>query len=225
LGAGRLIAIEGLDGAGTTTQAALLCAWLASEGTKVHLTREPSRGPVGNLLRLILERRLVLPGRSRAGQALEPPMLALLFAADRLDHVAAEILPPLKEGWVVVTDRYVMSSLAYQGTTCDPEFVERINAQAPAPDLTILLDVPVAVCRARIAASRRGADLFEDAEQLTRVRKRYLALARDGGRAHARTVVVDGDRPKARVAAAVRRAVEAAFGGDSPRGIPRERGR
>src|SRR5574341_1198614 len=91
-----LIALEGIDGAGTTTQAALLCDWLRGMGTRVHRTQEPSAGPIGQLLRLLL----------RGPLRVDPAAVALLFAADRLDHLAREIEPQLASGAHVVTDRY-----------------------------------------------------------------------------------------------------------------------
>lgn len=204
---GRLIVFEGLDGAGTTTQSAMLRDALARERRKVHLTQEPSRGPVGGLLRLFLEKRLTLP-RSRSGVATPgAAMLALLFAADRLDHVGSEIAPLLRDGWIVVSDRYLLSSLAYQSIDCDRKFVEQVNALAPEPDLTILLDVPVSVCRRRIAASRRGLELFDDTRKQEKVRANYLALAKAARRSKHNTVVIDGDRPKGVVHEEVKRIV------------------
>lgn len=205
---GRLIVFEGLDGAGTTTQASMLRDALARERRKVHLTQEPSRGPVGGLLRLFLERRLTIPPTRAGAEPLSPAMLALLFAADRLDHVASEIAPLVRDGWTVVSDRYLLSSLAYQSIDCDRQFVAQINAHAPEPDLTVLLDVPVTVCRRRIAASRRGLELFDETRKQEKVRANYLALAKAARRSkRSAIVVVDGDRPKAVVHEEVKRIV------------------
>jgi dTMP kinase len=194
MSAGFLIALEGLDGAGTTTQASKLRDWLVRRGERVHVTAEPSQGPIGALLRLVLQRRMAPPGGSAEEGRLGAATMALLFAADRLDHLAQEILPRIAEGWIVVTDRYVLSSLAYQGIGCDLDYVVSVNALARKPDLTILLDVPAAVCRRRIEAARAHLELFEGLEQQEKVGENYRALARGPHGAEANTVVVNGDR-------------------------------
>ncbi len=204
---GVLIALEGLDGAGTTTQSEKLRDWLLGLGHRVHLTGEPSRGPVGSLLRLFLEKRVLLPDRSAEEKRLGGATLALLFAADRLDHLSAEILPRLAAGWIVVTDRYVLSSLAYQSGTCDLDFVATLNAAARPPDLTVFLDVPPDVCRRRLVAGRHQLELFEKRDVQESVGARYRALAAGPHGAAAATVVVDGDRPVAQVHAAVKKVV------------------
>jgi dTMP kinase len=130
-----------------------------------------------------------------SGERLNPAMLALLFAADRLDHLASEVQPLRHKGWTVVTDRYILSSLAYQSIDCRLDFVVNINALALPPDLTILLDVPVSACRRRIARSRRGLELFDETKKQERVRGNYLALAESWSRSKIRTEVLDGDRP------------------------------
>lgn len=191
---GLLIALEGLDGAGTTTQAGKLRDWLARGGEKVHLTEEPSKGPIGSLLRLFLQRRLALPGGGAEGERLGAATLALLFAADRLDHLAEEILPRISAGWIVVTDRYLLSSFAYQSVDCDIDYVVSLNTLARKPDLTLLLDVPDDVCRRRIQAARSHLELFEEPMQQKRVGENYRALARGPLGAAANTVVVNGDR-------------------------------
>ncbi|MBN1826331.1 MAG: dTMP kinase [Candidatus Eisenbacteria bacterium] len=174
---GLFIAFEGLDGAGTTTQARLLADRLDEEGLPVHLTKEPSEGPVGNLISLVLKRRLVSP---RAGRPLDPfpdDLLALLFAADRIDHLHAEILPKLREGVTVITDRYLLSSYAYQSLGCDLRWVREVNVQAILPDVTFLIDVPAPVCLRRIERERWETELFEGLDKLAVVRKNYLRLA------------------------------------------------
>jgi dTMP kinase len=184
--------------------------WLAAEGHKTHLTQEPSRGPVGGLLRLFLEKRLTLDmdmSYVESDERLNPAMLALLFAADRLDHLASEVQPLRHKGWIVVSDRYVLSSLAYQSIDCRLDFVREINALALPPDLTILLDVPVSVCRRRMAASRRGLELFDEMKKQERVRENYLALAESWKRSKLRTEIVDGDRPIEAVHEEVKRIV------------------
>ncbi|MFM2418433.1 MAG: hypothetical protein RL385_3156, partial [Pseudomonadota bacterium] len=104
------IVLEGIDGAGTTTQTARLVSALTAQGRRTQATREPSDGPVGVLLRQMLRGRVVSP----SGKAPPSEELALLFAADRLDHVSAELRPLLADGVSVVSDRYDYSSVAYQ---------------------------------------------------------------------------------------------------------------
>src|SRR5690554_6701257 len=102
------IVLEGLDGAGTTTQVERLARSLSGEGHRVHTTREPSDGFVGVLIRQALRRRIV----ERTGRQLSPETLALLFATDRVDHLRDEVEPALSAGGVVISDRYVHSSIA-----------------------------------------------------------------------------------------------------------------
>src|SRR5690242_1367991 len=108
------IVLEGIDGSGTTTQAARLAQTLQARGARVHATREPSTGPVGRLLRQALTGTLVADERP---VQLDFCTLALLFAADRMDHVRREIEPALARGEVVISDRYDLSSLIYQSET------------------------------------------------------------------------------------------------------------
>src|SRR5215472_4321878 len=112
-GAGRFVVIEGIDGAGTTTQVGRLVDRLRKSEIDARGTREPSDGPVGTLIRQVLAGRVVVPGGRAPGWA----TMALLFAADRVDHVEAEIEPALAKGSVIVSDRYDASSLAYQSVT------------------------------------------------------------------------------------------------------------
>jgi dTMP kinase len=202
---GRFLVLEGLDGAGTTTQSARLAAWLRERRRRVHLTAEPSRGPVGVLVRQVLRGEVSGAG----GGALDPSALALLFAADRLDHLAGEIEPRLACGIDVVGDRYALSSLAYQSVaTGDPRWVGQINRLAPAPDVTIFLRVrPSVALRRRYAASSRR-ELFEVPAFQRRVAAAYeRALARLRAQGQ-RVAVLDGERPEEEVAAAVARVVE-----------------
>ncbi len=198
---GRFVVIEGLDGAGTTTQARLLGDRLRAAGRAVHVTAEPSGGPVGALVRQVLTRRVT----GGAGGELDPAALALLFAADRLDHVAAEIAPRLREGTDVVSDRFTLSSLAYQGlTTGDLAWVEAVNARAAAPDVTLFLAVRPAVALRRRQAASLDREIYEVSDFQRKVARSYaraIDLVRAGGQ---RVVELDGERPVEAVAAAVR---------------------
>ena len=191
---GRFVVLEGIDGAGTTTQARRLAEALAQRGIAAHVTREPSDGPIGRLVRSSL---------GSGGPALPPGARALLFAADRLAHVAAEIRPALEAGRWVVCDRYLLSSLAYQGLDCDEGWVRAINRHAPPPDRTILLDVPAEVAVARIRAREGAGDgpaaqHYEVQGTLADLARRYRRLAEDEG-----VAVVDGTPSPAEVTAAI----------------------
>src|SRR5689334_22048441 len=142
---GQFIVIEGVDGAGTTTQARLLGEALRRERVPVHVSAEPSTGPIGALIRQALAGRVVLNSASGGAGGPSWSTMALLFAADRLDHLEAELLPNLREGSSVVCDRYYHSSIAYQSETGGGAeaiaWLRAINAEARAPDLTLVLDV------------------------------------------------------------------------------------
>jgi dTMP kinase len=153
---GHFVVIEGIDGSGTTTQCALLADRLSEKGLPAHTTREPSDGPIGVLIRQVLTGRVVTPSPHGA----RPPTwttMAALFAADRLDHLEAEIHPNLNDGVAVICDRYDYSSVAYQtvsggGGEDISSWVLELNRHARRPDLTLVLDVdPV------VAASRRDS--------------------------------------------------------------------
>lgn len=197
--AGRFFVLEGLDGAGTTTQARLLASWLRGRRRRVHVTAEPSGGPVGTLVRQVLTRRVV-----GLEKGFDPAALALLFAADRLDHAAVEIAPRLAAGCDVLSDRFTLSSLAYQALTCDdPAWVEVINARALVPDTTLFLEVsPRTAVKRRFAASD-SRELFEVPEFQRRAARSYRAGI-DRLRAMGQRVeVVDGERPVEEVTAAL----------------------
>lgn len=182
------VVLEGLDGAGTTTQARRLVAALEREGHAAHYTREPSDGPIGTTIRQALTGRLVRPN----GERLTPATLALLFAADRVDHVASEIEPLTSRGVTVLSDRYFLSSLAYQGQELDPGFVEAANAQALAPDLTLFLRVGPDVALERRAGRHLGDELYEKLETQRRVGESYdRALHAFAERHHVK--IIDGE--------------------------------
>src|SRR5580704_3077298 len=140
---GRFVVLEGIDGSGTTTHVARLADRLRARKELVRTTREPSDGPVGTLVRQVLTGRVVVPGGLAPGWA----TMALLFAADRMDHVESEIAPFIDQGGVVVSDRYDASSLAYQSVSSGAEsreaveWIRSINRYVLRPDLTIVLDV------------------------------------------------------------------------------------
>ena len=194
---GRFVVLEGMDGAGTTTQARAVVDALLRAGRQVRYTREPSDGRVGAYIREVL--------RGKVAHSVSERTLAVLFAADRSDHLDAEIEPALREGVDVISDRYVLSSLAYQGVmTGDPAWVAALNAGVRRPDLTVLLDVSPELA-ARRRAGRDGApERYEVEETQRAVDAAYRKLAEDW-----RALVVDRSRDKAAATHDILAAIEA----------------
>jgi dTMP kinase len=149
------IVIEGTDGSGVSTQAERLEARLRDGGREVYLTKEPTDGPAGAMIRLALAKRLVHSTDIEGFESIEPHTLGLLFAADRMDHLYTDIVPKLKMGLTVISDRYYLSSYAFQGLDMDVDWLEKINAYCLRPDLTIFLNVDSAICYKRMQR-RRG---------------------------------------------------------------------
>ena len=204
---GRLLVLEGLDGAGTTTQAARLCERLRRDGRRVHVTAEPSGGPVGALVRQILRGRI---GGAAGSGGFDPRALALLFAADRLDHGQVEIAPKLEAGVDVVCDRFTLSSLAYQGAQLgEMEWVGELNRAALVPDATLFLRVRPEVALRRRQAASIEREIFEVDAFQRKVARSYDAAIRRVRRAGERVVELDGEAPVEAVAAAVWDAVRA----------------
>lgn len=159
----RFIAIEGLDGSGGSTQLARLRRAFEQRGEPVIVSREPSDGPVGKLI------------RSQLAGGVSDGVLPYLFAADRRDHFDSLILPALARGENVLSDRCALSSFAYQAEAHGLEKVMRLNADFPPPDLVILLDLDPAVCLERIAARGLPRDRFETLERLRSIAAAYDA--------------------------------------------------
>ncbi len=156
--------IEGIDGAGTTTQSQRLADSLRKRGFDTHQTREPSDGPVGKLLRAILM------GKHAPTNA---TTLGLLFAADRADHLQREIEPALAAEKVVISDRYYHSSFAYQGSDEDRGWIEILNQRARVPDCTFFLKVDPDVAAQRRSDDARTEELFDKIDTQRRVAEGY----------------------------------------------------
>jgi dTMP kinase len=178
---GFFIAIEGIDAAGLSTQAQLLEKWLRKQGRKVLLTKEPTHGLIGGLIRAALRHEW------KTNQA----ALQLLFSADRAHHLETEIIPALERGFVVICDRYVLSTLCYgcvDGVELD--WLRSLNQRFPKPNLTIIIDVPSEVSIERMKKSRQGMELFEQRKKLARVRENFHKLRDE----LPNTFVVDGTK-------------------------------
>ena len=204
---GRLIVLEGLDGAGTTTQARRLTDALSLRSRAAHLTREPSDGPVGRLLRSLLIGEHAIRGR-----AIDQATFGLLFAADRMDHIQREVSPALENGSIVVSDRWYHSSLAYQGTGADRAWIRVLNQRALVPDLTVFLRVRPEVAAARRVAAGRAQELFEDLPMQQRVFAGYESLLLELGAGGERIAVLDGEASPDDVTAAIAAAVDELIG-------------
>ena len=190
---GLLIAFEGIDGTGKSTQLPLLAEWLRGQGHTVVETREPTDGPYGREIRALYR------DRSRVSRERELE----LFVLDRRQHVTECILPALEQGRIVLTDRYYFSTAAYQGAGgSDPAAIFAANAFAPEPDLVLLLTLPVGEGVARIR-DLRGETLndFEQQEQLEKVAALFASFPHDC------IVRIQAARPVAAVQAAIREAV------------------
>ncbi|HEY3819729.1 MAG TPA: dTMP kinase [Polyangiaceae bacterium] len=210
-GKGRFVVLEGIDGSGTTTQVARLASRLREARVPVRSTREPSDGPMGTLVRQVLTGRLVVPGGRAPGWA----TMALLFAADRMDHVESEIEPFVTEGGVMLSDRYDASSLAYQSVSSGAdskeavEWIRSLNRYARRPDLTMVLDLQPDIAADRRSQRGEAAQLYEQNEVQRALAVFYKDLARH--MPHDRIVLVDASGTVEEVHARVWAAYEKAF--------------
>jgi dTMP kinase len=190
------ICFEGTDGSGTTTQGNLLAAELQRQGRTVLRTAQPSDGQVGRLIRAAL--------RGETVHRLDPATVALLFAADRVDHCRHVIAPALARGEVVICDRYLGSSLAFQVVdgegAIDVDWVMRINREALVPDATILMDLPVDQAVHRIVARGKPRERYEIEDTLQRVRTKYRALFAAPPPQLGHTVMLDAQRSREAIA-------------------------
>ncbi|MCW7076229.1 MAG: dTMP kinase [Candidatus Syntrophoarchaeum sp.] len=176
-GASMLIAFEGTDGSGLSTQSKLLAEWLESEGYTVYLTKEPTTGEIGKLIRRVLRKEIEVSDAT----------LALLFAADRAWHTKI-IVERIEKGEIVISDRYRLSSYAYQSLTLDLEWVVMINRYSITPDLTFVIETPPEVSLERIKQRNNGIELFEELEKLEKISRNFRKVAEGN------VVFIDGNR-------------------------------
>ncbi len=194
----KLVVLEGLDGAGTTTQARRLAEALAARSYPTHVTREPSDGPIGTLIRAMLT-----GGHAIEGEAIDQATFGLLFAADRLDHGQREVGPALAAGTIVISDRWYHSSLAYQGTGAARAWIATLNQHARRPDLTLFLRVRPEIAADRRAAAGRTQELFEELAMQRRVAAGYDEVIPELQARGETIVVLDGEQPMDAVTAAI----------------------
>lgn len=186
--AGRFMVFEGLDGSGKTTQMTRIQKRLTNMGIGAVTTCEPTNGPVGSLIRKMLEGQI----------AIDPRTIAALFAADRTDHLVRPetgVQALVENGRVVLCDRYYFSSYAYHARDMDLEWIitlNSVNAQILRPDLTLFIDVAPETCLDRIRAGRHRLDMYEKIDILKQVRHNYFT-AFDWLRDKEKVVKVDGN--------------------------------
>jgi dTMP kinase len=166
---GKFIVLEGLDGSGISAQSTMLELYLRGKGFKTFLTKEPTTGLIGGMIKEALKEDWSTSVKS----------LQLLFCADRAKHLEDEIEPALKKGRMVICDRYLFSTLAYGfGAGVDFHWLYSVNRSFRLPDLTIFIDISPDVSVTRIEKGRESRELFEKRESLSKVRRAYLNLAK-----------------------------------------------
>lgn len=213
---GKFIVFEGIDGSGTTTQAKLLCQWFhnkygESRPDRMWQTAEPTGRPIGRLLRDIMGDKVA--SEESSGACWRPPArsMALLFTADRIDHVRNCIEPRLAIGTHVICDRYMHSTLAYQSLASDesPEkifdWIMAVSSGVPLPDLTIVLDVPPAEASRRRALRDEKPEMYEQDDLQAQLAEFYRRMPQMGVPGHIE--VINGELPEESVAETCRELV------------------
>lgn len=178
---GKFLVIEGIDGAGKSTQARLLFEFLKEKNKNVYLTSEPSDSEIGILIKKFLKGKEKISAKA----------LQLLFCADRALHLEREVLPRLKRGAIVICDRYFFSTIAYGSLEIkDFKWLISLNKKFLLPDLTFLLKVSPKVAISRMKKERKFLSLFEKEKKLKAVNQNYLKLAK----IFPKVVVIDGEK-------------------------------
>ena len=190
---GKLIAIEGIDGSGKTTQAKILCKKLKGMGHKVHCTKEPTSQPTGKFIRKVLSGEIPVP----------PVAIQYLYGADRAVH-QIELVKYLKQGYYIITDRYFWSSVAY-GTsdmdTVDDYFLVAFSMLSfynrfLKPDITFYLKVSPKVGEKRVEEMGKKKEIYENMEKLTKITKGYDFLLKKFPREFR---IINGEQPVEKV--------------------------
>lgn len=183
------IAFEGLDGSGKSTQVKLLADRLKEQDTKVYTTSEPTTSRIGMIIKDIFKHKMEADHQT----------IAALYVADRLDHLLNKtdgIIKKLSEGYTVICDRYYFSSYAYQGTHMDMNWVidaNSLSADLLRPDLNIYIDISPEISMQRINKGRTSMELYESAENLYNVRKKYFEAFEKLGEKE-KIFIIDGNR-------------------------------
>lgn len=181
---GLFIALEGLDGSGNSTQVSRIAEKLKKRGLKVHTTKEPTSGPIGATIKLVLENRLKADFQT----------LQMMFTVDREDHLGGErgIIKRLEKGQVVISDRYLASTLAFGfASGLDFDWLSALQSKFILPDITYFLEVDPAVCMERVRKRDAGFDLFEKKDQLEKTKEGYMRAKKMLGR---KMRIVNGER-------------------------------
>ena len=184
----NFIVLEGLDGCGTTTQTALLAQKLEKDGIQALSTNEPTDGSIGRFIRSVLQKK----------ESVDPFTLALLFSADRNEHVNGKngIIEQAKAGKMVICDRYLFSSLAYQSLFMDFETIAGLNRYYPLPEYLFYIDLSPEECQKRMERRGEEAELFERLELQRKIEANYKkSLALLSG-SEMKTIIIDGRAPK-----------------------------
>lgn len=190
---GRFIVFEGLDGSGQSTQAEML-----TRSLNAHLTKEPTNGLIGGLIR----------GSLQKDWNSTPECLQLLFAADRAHHLKKEITPLLNKGVDVVCDRYLFSTIAFGSLEIDDwQYLKEINKRFMLPDVVFYLKVSPKTCIQRIKEGRNSFELFEEEKKLEKIEKGYERLAKE----YDIFKVIDGERSVKDVAEEINKIVKSVF--------------
>lgn len=205
---GKFIVFEGIDGAGTTTQRNRLVRWVEQRGKRAHSTAEPSSLQVGQLIRKLL---------SASSQPFDKEAMALLFAADRRDHLASEVVPQVSSGAIVVCDRYFLSSMAYQvpaGVPSSLVFDANMGGSGLlVPDLLIFVRVRPDVAAGRRASRGGAAEIYDDADMQACVAAAYENAVEEMEQAGWPCHVVDGGADPDSVEREIRKLVEPLISG------------
>src|SRR6476659_2652260 len=205
-----LIAFEGLDGSGKSTQVKLLAEKLKGQGLKIHATAEPTNSRIGHIIRDIFKHKMEADHRT----------IAALYAADRLDHLTNKtdgILKKMEEGHTVITDRYYFSSYAYHGTHMDMNWVINANslsADLLRPDLNIYIGISSEESMKRLNKGRKSIELYESIENLQKVKEKYFeAFEMLGGRE--KISIINGSRSEKEISNDIWKEISKLVGSDS----------
>jgi dTMP kinase len=191
---GKFIVFDSLDGAGNSTQAKLLADYLNKIGKRTHITKEPTSGLIGGLIKS----QLTHDWKS------SPECLQLLFCADRAYHLEKEVVPLLKRGINVISDRYFFSTMAYGNLEIeDLDWLIEINKKFILPDITFFLKVSPRVCIKRIKKDRFEITLFEKEKTLKKIWKNYEILAKK----FKNVFIINGERSSDEIAKEIQRIV------------------